>query len=189
MPNLAMTPPCHVGSYGFRPADELAPRLCFHPADGGRAGSRPADRERGNGAGCFRPADDSGGEAGFCFRPADATAPNTASKGFYASDDGSVSPCFRPDDDQPAAVAADPGRPVSPCHHPADPDVNACFHPGANANGCFHPEEPDVNACFYPGAQPPVNSCRHASDDLATDLHLALTGIEERHLAALTGRP
>ena len=189
MPNLAMTPPCHVGSYGFRPADELAPRLCFHPADGGKAGSRPADRDRGNGAGCFRPADDSGGEAGFCFRPADATAPNTASKGFYASDDGSVSPCFHPDDDQPAAVAADPGRPVSPCHHPADPDVNACLHPGANANGCFHPEEPDVNACFYPGAQPPVNSCRHATDDLATDLHLALTGIEERHLAALTGRP
>lgn len=126
---------------------------------------------------------DDGGEAGFCFRPADEgdagisfhadDQPGNGAGCFHPVDSGSVSPCFRPDDDQPAATTTDPGRPVSPCFHPGD----VSLQDGGNVNSCFHPEEP------------PVNSCRHAGDDLVAGLHRTLTGAEEQHLAALAVRP
>ena len=69
----------------------------------------------------------------------------------------------------------------------AGSDVNACFHPDddqhemrhrdGNVNACFRPDDGDVNSCFHPG-----------DDDLAAGLHLALTGVEEHHLAALAVR-
>ncbi|GIF46339.1 hypothetical protein DFJ67_5004 [Asanoa ferruginea] len=80
--------------------------------------------------------------------------------------------CFHPAD-QPSLR----GGSVSPCFHPGeDAGVNLCHHaaePG-NGAGCFHPSD-DVNCCYHP-----------ADNDLAVDLHLALTGIDERHLATLT---
>ena len=84
--------------------------------------------------------------------------PNLAVK---ASTAVSVSPCFRPEDNP------DEMR---------NGDVNACFHPG-DVNSCFHPDDRDVNACFHPD-----------HDDLVAGLHLTLTGVEERHLAALAVR-
>jgi len=111
---------------------------------------------------------DNGGEAGFCFHPADEPR----------SRDGSVSPCFHPADEPRSR-----GGSVSPCFQPGDADisagVNLCHHsadPG-NGAGCFHPTDSltgNVNCCFHP-----------ADDDLAADLHLSLTGIDEHHLAAL----
>jgi hypothetical protein len=116
-----------------------------------------------SGASFIDPADDF--EVRICFHPGD-DLPGNGGGCFHPSEASSVSPCFRPDDDEPAASAAAPGRPVSPCFRPDDGGVNSCFHPG----------------------QPPVNSCRHAGDDLVSDLHLTLTGVEERHLAALAVR-
>jgi hypothetical protein len=92
---------------------------------------------------------------------------------------GSVSPCFRPDDDQPTASATDPARPVSPCFHPGD----VALRDGGNVNSCFHPGDTSLRD----GGN--VNSCRRAGDDLAAGLHLALTGAEQQHLAALAVRP
>lgn len=144
------------------------------------------DLAANHGTVCFRPADDDDrrGNGGRCY---------------HAVDTGSVSPCFRPDDDQPAASATDPGRPVSPCLRPDDGDVNSCFRPdddqpaagatdpGRPSHPCFHPDDGNVNSCFHP-EEPPVNSCRRAGDDLVSDLHLALTGVEEQHLATLAVR-
>ncbi|MEV4620568.1 hypothetical protein AB0J74_17900 [Asanoa sp. NPDC049573] len=66
--------------------------------------------------------------------------------------------CFHPADEQHLR-----GGSVSPCFHPGDANVNLCHHPSDNVNMCYHP----------------------VGDDLAADLHLSLTGIDERHLAAL----
>ena len=99
--------------------------------------------------------------AGNCFRP--AGEPVAAA---------SVSPCFHP---APEPVAA---APVAMCFHPADEPVAAapvaiCFHP---AGGGADLRDRPVNALLHPG------------DDLAAGLHLALTGADERDLAALAGR-
>jgi hypothetical protein len=86
--------------------------------------------------------------------------PNLAVK---ASAAGSVSPCFRPEDD-----------PDELRHH--DGDVNACFHPDNDPHEMRH-HDGDVNSCFHPD-----------HDDLVAGLHLTLTGVEEQHLAALAVR-
>ena len=52
-----------------------------------------------------------------------------------------------------------------------------------------------VSPCFYPGDDTGeakehnagVNLCHHPADDPAADLHLALTSLDERELAALHG--
>ncbi len=112
-----------------------------------------------------------GGEAGFCYRPADDIAASHGTVCFRPADDddrrGNGGRCFH---------AADTGS-VSPCFRPDDDQPAAsATDPGRPVSPCFHPEEP------------PVNSCRRAGDDLASDLHLALTGVEEQHLAALAVR-
>jgi len=85
MPNLAIHP------------TEEPVRLCLHASDGGEAGF------------CYRPADDIAASHGtVCFRPADDDDRGNGA-GCYHAADGSVSPCFHPDDDQPAASATDPG--------------------------------------------------------------------------------
>ncbi|HEV7713026.1 MAG TPA: hypothetical protein VGP16_32835 [Asanoa sp.] len=76
-----------------------------------------------------------------------------------------------------SSTTNDRGGSVSPCFHPGDgADVNLCHHPAdpGNGAGCFHPSD-NVNCCYHP-----------ADDDLAADLHLSLTRIDERHLATLT---
>jgi hypothetical protein len=68
--------------------------------------------------------------------------------------------------------------------------VALCFHPG-DASATAQP----VAICFHPGDETttvdghrPVSPCHHPDDDLADGLHLALTGLDERHLAAVAAR-
>jgi len=110
------------------------------------------------------------GNGGRCFHPGDDYpgdngAPRAgANICFHPGDDvapsASVSPCFHPGDDEPAARSVEP---VSPCFHPVDDRV------------CFHPGDEDAPA-------------GHPGDDLAVDLHLSVTGIDERQLAVLADR-
>lgn len=51
-----------------------------------------------------------------------------------------------------------------------------------NVNACFRPDDGDVNACFHPDQS--VTAGRHVGENL----DLGLTGVEERHLAALAVR-
>jgi hypothetical protein len=68
-----------------------------------------------------------------------------------------------------------------------------CFHPGddlapmASVSPCFHPDDEGDVALAEP-AERPVSPCHHPADDLASDLHLALTGMDQRELAAVAGR-
>src|SRR4051812_27983901 len=88
--------------------------------------------------------------------------------------------CFRPGDDPDDAGRGNGGR----CHHASDGTSTKCFHAAAVAG-----PDRSVSSCHPPSdAEPPVNSCRCGTDDLAADLHLTLTGVEERHLAVLSGR-
>jgi hypothetical protein len=93
-----------------------------------------------------------------------------------ASAAGSVSPCFRPEDNPDEMRHR--GGDVNACFHPDNRDVNSCFHPDdGDVRVCFHPDDGDVRVCFHPD-----------HDDLVAGLHLTLTGVEEQHLAALAIR-
>jgi hypothetical protein len=92
--------------------------------------------------------------------------------------------CFHPGDDGAPAAS------VSPCFHPGDGDGEPIAHRPEPVSPCFHPD--DHRVCFHPGGDAAesgssVSSCPHPADDLATDLHLSLTGLDERELAALAG--
>ena len=91
-----------------------------------------------------------------------------------ASAAGSVSPCFRPEDDPDEMRHR--GGDVNACFHPDD-DTYEMRHRDGNVNACFRPDDGDVNSCFHPD-----------QDDLVAGLHLTLTGVEEQHLAALAVR-
>ncbi|MET7467917.1 hypothetical protein ACFYON_09475 [Micromonospora sp. NPDC005686] len=63
-----------------------------------------------------------------------------------------------------------------------------CFHPGDDVE---EPMAQDLGIapgggtlCFHPGDEEDAPTLRLA-DDLAADLHLALTSIDDRHLAVL----
>jgi hypothetical protein len=65
------------------------------------------------------------------------------------------------------------------CYHPIDDiemriGTTPCFDPGPSARN-------PVDMCFHP-----VSPCYHPGDDLVTDLHRALSGADERDLAALS---
>ncbi|MFY1597036.1 hypothetical protein [Micromonospora sp. WMMD737] len=105
--------------------------------------------------------------------------------------------CFRTGDEDGELMA----------RHPSPGGGTLCFHP-ADENGeltarqsppggtlCFHPaDEPMVRSvwpgggggtsCFHPGDEDGASTARLA-DDLAADLHLALTSIDDRQLALL----
>ena len=108
-------------------------------------------------------------------------SPPAPRAGAHPHDDVPVNACFHPGD--PAALAEQATRP------------NSCFHPGDDM-ALAHWEAQPVRVCFHPGddvalaerqAQP-VRICFHPDDDPAADLHRSLTGIDERHLAAVAGR-
>jgi hypothetical protein len=133
---------------------------------------------------CFHPIDDPAmrSDAMPCFDPDHETASTVTP----------VDMCFHPAD-HPQAVA-----PVAMCFHPADhpqavSPVAICFHPADEPTAavpvdmCFHPADRDVDLRARPDQ--PVSPCYRPGDDLATDLHRALTGADERDLAALAGRP
>lgn len=70
----------------------------------------------------------------------------------------------------------EPGGGGQMCLHPGDQDgepVARRIEPGGGGAACFHPSD-DQGA-----------SMTHLADDLAADLHLALTSIDERQLAVL----
>jgi hypothetical protein len=98
-----------------------------------------------------------------------------------AHHDGPAGTCFHPADEPRSQV---PGS-VSPCFHPDDDsrDGDAAASHDPNTGGyCFHPGDGDALA---ESATAGVYLCHHPADDLAADLHLSLTGIDERHLAGL----
>jgi hypothetical protein len=106
------------------------------------------------------------GNGGRCFHPGDEPVPSA-----------SVSPCFHPGD-EPVPSAS-----VSPCFHPGDEDD---FAPGRRDGAPAARVKEPVSPCFHPGDENP--QAGHPGDDLAADLHLSLTGIDERHLAVLANR-
>ncbi|TWJ21259.1 hypothetical protein JD76_01369 [Micromonospora endolithica] len=85
--------------------------------------------------------------------------------------------CFRPGDDGDELVAR---------HGGIGGGGYACFHPGDNEPVAQHrgPGGGGGTCCFHPGDEGGAPMARLA-DDLATDLHLALTSIDDRHLAVL----
>jgi hypothetical protein len=80
---------------------------------------------------------------------------------------------------EPGARVLHPGN-GHPCFHPGDEDGEPTarhFEPG-NGHPCFHPGD---------GDREPTARHFEPADDLAADLHLALTSIDERQLAVLAG--
>lgn len=82
------------------------------------------------------------------------------------------------------------------CADAADAPMARDAAPGGGT-ACFHPAEEtgepvagdvgvgDGRLCFHPGDDDGGPTARHRADDLATDLHLSLTSIDEQHLAVL----
>ncbi|QLQ35342.1 hypothetical protein [Micromonospora robiginosa] len=73
---------------------------------------------------------------------------------------------------------------------PGGPGGNLCFHPGDDIDEptaqhlAVGPGGGGGQACFHPGDADGTPTERLA-DDLAADLHLALTGIDDQQLAVL----
>ncbi|WP_157745004.1 hypothetical protein [Micromonospora coxensis] len=87
--------------------------------------------------------------------------------------------CFHPADadGEPMARHAEPGGGGGTC----------CFHPGdADGEPVARHAEPGGGGgsmCFHPGGEDGASA--RLADDLAADLHLALTSIDDRQLAML----
>ncbi|MCZ7436758.1 hypothetical protein O7598_10180 [Micromonospora sp. WMMC241] len=79
-------------------------------------------------------------------------------------------------------------RDDEPMAGPGGPGGNLCFLPGDDGEGSTArlggPGGGGGQACFHPGDEEGAPTNRLA-DDLAADLHLALTGIDDRQLALL----
>ncbi|WP_327029949.1 hypothetical protein OG989_06130 [Micromonospora sp. NBC_01740] len=85
--------------------------------------------------------------------------------------------CFHPADENGELMARQSPSGGTLCFHPADkgdePVARNVWPGGGGGAACFHPGDGD-------GAP-----TARLADDLAADLHLALTGIDDRQLALL----
>ncbi|MFV2116541.1 hypothetical protein ACFHW0_30035 [Micromonospora sp. LOL_025] len=81
--------------------------------------------------------------------------------------------CFHPGDEATARDVMPGGGGGTMCFHPGDEATARDVMPGGGGQACFHPGDEE-------GA-----STARLADDLAVDLHLALTSIDDRQLALL----
>ncbi|MEH0971271.1 hypothetical protein V6U77_09085 [Micromonospora sp. CPCC 205546] len=82
--------------------------------------------------------------------------------------------CFHPGDEATARDVMPGGGGGTCCFHPGDEATARDVMPGGGGGQmCFHPSDEE-------GA-----SMTRLADDLAADLHLALTSIDDRQLAVL----